>query len=126
MGCRCVIVDKDTTKENAGTKLGIYLHWYGDKETVKELLEDAKAKKPRGVIGDPCYGWARLCQIIADRITADTLAAGYETAKEHAYNTGIGIGTVNTLDCYNFDNGVYYIDDDFNIVRHTNGKELAN
>lgn len=125
MGCRCVIVDKDTTKANANEKLGIYLHWYGDKETVESLLEDVKAKHPRGVIGDPAYGWARLCQIIADKITADTLASPFETAKEHAYSTGIGIGIVNTLDCHNYDNGVYYIDDDFNIVEHTDGQELV-
>lgn len=124
MGCRCVIVDKDTTRENAKEKLGIYLHWYGDKETVESLLEDVKAKHPRGVISDSSYGWARLCQIIADKITADTLASPFETAKEHAYSTGIGIGTVNTLDCNNYDNGVYYIDDDFNIVKQTDGMEF--
>jgi hypothetical protein len=124
MGCRCVIVDKDTNKKNANQKIGIYLHWYGDKETVESLLEDVKAKHPRGVISDPSYGWARLCQIIADKITADTLASEFQTAKEHAYSTGIGIGLVSTLDCHNYDNGVYYIDDDFNIVKQTDGMEL--
>ena len=124
MGCRCVIVDKDTTKENANQKIGIYLHWYGDKETVQELLEDVKAKHPRGVISDPSYGYARLCQIIADKITADTLASPFETAKSHAYETGIGIGIVSDLDCHNYDNGIYYIDDDYNIVKQTDGSEL--
>ena len=124
MGCRCVIVDKDTTKENANQKIGIYLHWYGDKETVQELLEDVKAKHPRGVISDPSYGYARLCQIIADKITADTLASPFETAKSHAYETGIGIGIVSDLDCHNYDNGVWKIDDDYNIVEHTDGSEF--
>ena len=124
MGCRCVIVDKDTDKKNANQKIGIYLHWYGDKETIESLLEDVKAKHPRGVISDPSYGWARLCQIIADKITADTLASEFQTAKEHAYSTGIGIGLVSTLDCHNYDNGVYYLDDDFNIVKQTDGMEL--
>lgn len=124
MGCRCVIVDKDTTKENANQKIGIYLHWHGDKETVQELLEEVKAKHPRGVISDPSYGYARLCQIIADEITAETLASPFETAKSHAYETGIGIGIVSDLDCYNYDNGVYYIDDDYNIVKQTDGSEL--
>lgn len=124
MGNRAIIVDKDTTKENANQKIGIYLHWHGDKETVQELLEEVKAKHPRGVISDPSYGYARLCQIIADEITAETLASPFETAKSHAYETGIGIGIVSDLDCYNYDNGVYYIDDDYNIVKQTDGSEL--
>ena len=124
MGCRCVILDKNTTKENANQKIGIYLHWHGDKETVQELLEEVKAKHPRGVISDPSYGYARLCQIIADEITAETLASPFETAKSHAYETGIGIGIVSELDIQNGDNGVYYIDDDYNIVKQTDGSEL--
>ena len=124
MGCRCVIVDKDTTKENANQKIGIYLHWHGDKETVQELLEDVKAKHPRGVISDPSYGYARLCQIIADKITEDTLKSPFETSKSHAYETGIGIGIVSDLDCHNYDNGVWKIDDDYNIVEHTDGSEF--
>lgn len=124
MGCRCVIVDKETTKENAGQKLGIYLHWYGDKETVESLLEDVKAKHPRGVIGDPSYGWARLCQIIADRLTKDCQESEFETARNDAYSTGIGIGIVSQLDCHNYDNGVWKIDDEFNIVEHTDGSEF--
>lgn len=124
MGNRAIIVDKDTTKENANQKIGIYLHWHGDKETVQELLEEVKAKHPRGVISDPSYGYARLCQIIADEITAETLASPFEISKSHAYETGIGIGIVSDLDCYNYDNGVYYIDDDYNIVKQTDGSEL--
>ena len=124
MGNRAIIVDKDTTKENANQKIGIYLHWHGDKETVQELLEKVKAKHPRGVISDPSYGYARLCQIIADEITAETLASPFETAKSHAYETGIGIGIVSDLDCHNYDNGVWKIDDDYNIVEHTDGSEF--
>ena len=124
MGNRCVLVSKDTTKQNANQKIGIYLHWYGDKETVQELLEEVKAKHPRGVISDPSYGYARLCQIIADEITAEALASPFETAKSHAYETGIGIGIVSELDCHNYDNGVWKIDDDYNIVEHTDGSEF--
>lgn len=124
MGNRCCIVDKNTTKENANQKIGIYLHWHGDKETVQELLEEVKAKHPRGVISDPSYGYARLCQIIADEITAETLASPFETSKSHAYETGIGIGIVSELDIQNGDNGIYYIDDDYNIVKQTDGSEL--
>ena len=28
------------------------------------------------------------------------------------------------IDCNNYDNGVYYIDDDFNIVKQTDGMEF--
>lgn len=124
MGCRCVITDISVNEQNMDKKLGIYLHWHGDKETVQELLEKVKAKHPRGVISDPSYGYARLCQIIADEITAETLASPFETAKSHAYETGIGIGIVSELDCHNYDNGVWKIDDDYNIVEHTDGSEL--
>lgn len=124
MGCRCVITDISVNEQNMDKKLGIYLHWHGDKETVQELLEKVKAKHPRGVISDPSYGYARLCQIIADEITAEALASPFEAAKSHAYETGIGIGIVSDLDCHNYDNGVWKIDDDYNIVEHTDGSEL--
>lgn len=122
MGCRCVIVDKDTDKKNANQKIGIYLHWHGEENTVKEFLQEAKDKGARGV--SDSYGWARLCQIIADNLTKECLESKYETAKSHAYETGIGIGIVSDLDTQNWDNGVYYIDDNFEIVKHTNGSEL--
>lgn len=124
MGNRCVIVSKDTTKENANQKIGIYLHWYGSEDTVKEFLQEAKNKGVRDVISDPSYGWARLCQVIADILTKSDLESEYETAHKHAYETGMGIGIVNQLDCHNYDNGVYYIDENFEIVKHTDGDEL--
>lgn len=125
MGCRCVIVSKDTDRTNANQKIGIYLHWHGDKETVEAFLEEAKNKGVRDVMSDPSYGWARICQIIADNITAESLNSPYETAHAHAYETSIGIGIVKDLDCHNYDNGVYYIDENFEIVKHTDGQELV-
>lgn len=124
MGNRAIIVSADTTKENANQKIGIYLHWHGDKDTVKEMLASAKDLGQRNVISDYLYGWARLCQRFADMITEEALASQYETARQHAYETGIGIGIVSQLDCHNGDEGVYYIDENFEIVKHTNGKEL--
>lgn len=124
MGCRAVIVDKNTTKENANQKIGVYLHWYGSRDTVERLLQICKDRKIRNVISDPQYGWARLCQAFADKLTQDDLDSGFDDAKEMAYNTGIGIGIVSKLDCRNYDNGVYYIDENFDIVKHTDGSEL--
>lgn len=124
MGNRAIIVDKDTTKENANQKIGIYLHWHGDKETVEQILSSAKDLGQRDVISDPAYGWARLCQRFADIISEECLASPYETSKSHAYETGIGIGIVSDLDCHNYDNGVWKIDENFNIVEHTDGSEF--
>ena len=62
--------------------------------------------------------------ILADKITEDTLKSPFETSKSHAYETGIGIGIVSELDTQNGDNGIYYIDDDYNIVKQTDGSEL--
>ena len=124
MGNRAVIVSSDTTKENANTKIGIYVHWYGSEDDIKRALDKAKDLKVRSVNSDPTYFWARFCQIFANIITEDTLSSQYETAREHAYETGIGIGIVNQLDCHNYDNGVYYINDNFEIEKHTSGEEL--
>ena len=121
MGNRAVIVDKETTKENADKKLGVYLHWYGSEDSVKEFLNVCKERKIRSVLTDSQYGWARLCQAFADCLSDVDIKAGY---KDYAYETGIGIGLVSGLDCANGDNGVYYIDENFDIVNHTDGKEL--
>lgn len=124
MGNRAVIVTEDTTYENSGKKLGLYVHWYGDKDVVQSVLDECKEKGVRNYRNDDLYFWARFCQIFADRISKDSLECEYEIAKKDAYSTGIGIGIVTQLDCYNGDNGVYYINKDFQIVKHTSGKEL--
>lgn len=124
MGNRAVIVSKDTTKENQNQKIGIYVHWYGSEDSIKSFLKDAKDKGVRNVISDPSYGWARLCQVISDTLTKECLESEYETSKSHAYETGIGIGLVSQLDTHNYDNGVYYIDENWEIVKHTSGEEL--
>lgn len=124
MGNRAVIVSKDTTKENQDKKIGIYVHWYGGEDSIKSFLKDAKEKGVRNVISDPSYGWARLCQVISDTLTKECLESEYETSKSHAYETGIGIGLVSQLDTHNYDNGVYYIDENWEIVKHTSGEEL--
>lgn len=124
MGNRAVLVTNDTTKENADKKIGIYLHWCGGEDTVKEFLSIAKEKGIRNPNYDSQYGWARLCQIIADAFTESDLQSPYETARNNAYSNSIGIGIVNQLDCHNYDNGVYYIDENLEIAKHTSGAEL--
>lgn len=113
MGNRAVIVTKDTTFQNQQTKVGIYLHWCGSEDSVKEFLTKAKQKGIRNPNDDSEYGWARLCQIICDEFSADG-----------NHDVSVGIGIVSHLDTNNFDNGVYYIDENWNIVNHTDGSEL--
>lgn len=111
MGNRCVITTCDVNKENQDKKLGVYLHWCGHREDVEKILSECKKRDIRSPEYDYSYFWARFCQIAADYCDKDG-------------TTGIGIGLVSNLDVNNFDNGVYYIDNDFNIVRQTDGTEL--
>ena len=111
MGDRCVITTYDVTKENQYKKLGVYLHWYGPREDVESILAKCKERNIRRPDSDYAYFWARFCQIAADYCGARDVV-------------GIGIDIVSRLDVNNFDNGVYYIDDDFNIARQTDGSEL--
>lgn len=113
MGNRAVIVAHDTNKKNRDKRIGIYLHWCGGEESVKMFLRFAKERGIRGVDSDPQYCWARLCQVIGD-----------EFSKEGDDELSLGVGIVSYLDCNNYDNGVYYIDNNFEIVKHTDGSEL--
>lgn len=124
MGCRAVIVAVGTTKQNANKQIGVYLHNAGSPDTVSEMLAECKRREIRGVISDPSYGWARLCQCFADILSTWSLQSEFEFARKTAFETGIGINTVSELDCHNFDNGVYYINDNFDIVKQTDGSEL--
>lgn len=91
MGNRAVIAMSDDP--NA---VGIYLHWNGGRNSVKTFL---KAAKQLGVRGD--YGLARLTQIIGNYF-GGTLS--------------LDIGPLSQLDCDNGDNGLYIIDENFDIV----------
>lgn len=113
MGNRAVIVAHDTNRNNQDKRIGIYLHWFGSEDSIKDFMQMAKNKHIRGVDSDPQYCWARLTQIIANYIS--------EGGNDEC---SIGIGIVKYLDTHNFDNGVYYIDENFNIVKHTDGDEF--
>lgn len=113
MGNRAVIVSHDTTKENQDKKIGIYLHWCGSRSSVQKFLDIAKWRGIRNVDRDPQYFWARLCQVIGEEFSADG-----------DYELSLGIGIVSHLDRHNYDNGVYYVDSNFQIVKQTDGSEL--
>ena len=92
MGNRAVI----TTRENFDNNgVGVYVHWNGGRDSVEAFLTYCKRKGYRSPDQD-CYGWARLCQVIGNFFGGDA---------------SVGIDTVDQLDCDNYDNGVYIIED---------------
>ena len=98
MGNRAVVAFVgDNGEKNLDECLGIYLHWNGGRDSVEGFLEYAKKQGLRS--GD--YGVARLCQIIGNTF-GGTLS--------------MGVDVVCNLDYDNFDNGLYWVDKNFNIV----------
>ena len=91
MGNRAVITT-ETNFENDG--IGIYVHWNGGYASVNGFLAYCELKGYRRPEIDN-YGWARLCQVISNFFGG---------------TTSIGIDCVGRLDCDNYDNGVYFID----------------
>lgn len=91
MGNRAVITT-ETNFENDG--IGIYVHWNGGYASVNAFLAYCEAHGYRRPEHDS-YGWARLCQVIANFFGG---------------GLSIGIDCVGRLDCDNYDNGVYFID----------------
>ena len=92
MGNRAVI-----TASTSHTKgIGIYLHWNGGIESVQAFLDVAKARGFRDPTSDESYGMARLCGLIHEFFGVDQ-------------DTSLGIGTLEQLDCDNYDNGVFVI-----------------
>lgn len=88
MGNRAVI----TTKEG---KIGIYLHWNGGRDSVEAFLKYCEMQKFAKPEEDLTYSFARLTQVICNFFGG----------------TGCcGIGPLNMLDCDNYDNGVYIIE----------------
>ena len=91
MGNRAVVEFKDGT--------GIYLHWNGGPESVLAFLDTAKHFKVRT---NEDYGVARLVQIIGN-FFGGTLS--------------LGVGRAEGMDKDNWDNGTYYVDENFDIDR---------
>lgn len=91
MGNRAVITTKENFENNG---VGVYVHWNGGRDSVEGFLTYCALKQYREPETDN-YGWARLCQVIGNFFGG---------------NCSIGIDTVNRLDCDNYDNGVYFIE----------------
>lgn len=114
MGNRAVVISHDTNKENANEKIGIYLHWYGSKSHIEIFLKEAKKRGIRAIDEDPQYFWARFIQTVTDIVTI----------WDNNYELSVGVGIVSQLDTHNGDNGVYYIDNNFEITKQTDGSEF--
>lgn len=97
MGNRAVIIDRKHMRngEIDPAQIGVYLHWNGGRDSVEAFLEYCDIHGFRNPDEDP-YGWARLCQVIANYMGGDGLS--------------VGIGQAGDLDCDNWDNGVYIIE----------------
>lgn len=99
MGNRAVI----TTSTSKTEGLGIYLHWNGGLESVLAFLDVARERGYRDPAADESYALARLTGVLHEFFgTADSL--------------NIGINTLERLDCDNWDNGVYVIGENWEII----------
>ena len=97
MGNRAVIAFVDDKGKQDKNSAGIYLHWNGGRDSVEGFLQAAKDYGLRS----GSYGLARLTQIICNSFPG-TLSVGVDVVKK--------------LDCDNYDNGVYWVDQNFDIV----------
>src|SRR5690349_12545767 len=94
MGNRAVIILK-THQPVYDNQIGIYVHWNGGRDSIEGFLPYCRLRGFRSPETDS-YGWARLTQVIANYIGGDGLSVGVDTCKH--------------LDCDNYDNGVYFIE----------------
>jgi acylphosphatase len=97
MGNRAVITYAPYNENNAG----IYVHWNGGRASVEAFLQACKELGYRDPASDPSYAMARLTQVIS-AFFPDGLS--------------VGIGAARQLDQHNYDNGVYVIGQDWQIV----------
>ena len=94
MGNRAVITASKSLDVAKSNDIGIYLHWNGGRDSVEAFLKYCELKQYRNPSNDN-YGWARLCQVIANYFGG---------------GNSIGIDKCCHLDCDNGDNGVYIIE----------------
>lgn len=111
MGNRAVITTSKASEVALSNDIGVYLHWNGGRDSVEAFLTYCKMHGYRAPETD-CYGWARLCQVISNYFGGEL---------------SVGIDKCCNLDCDNFDNGTYIIEN-WEIVdrKYFNGAEQQN
>lgn len=98
MGNRCVITAKceEMNEKIADScQTGIYLHWNGGRNSVQPFLDYCQMLGIRSFDEDN-YGYARFCQVVANFFGNNGLSIGVDNCKN--------------LDCDNFNNGVYFVE----------------
>lgn len=90
MGNRAVLCFDEYNDE----AIGIYLHYYGGRESIEAFLQAAR-EVMGDRLGDEAYARARLSMCIGIAIPG---------------NLSFGLGKCEELDCDNNDNGTYIID----------------
>ena len=98
MGNRALLVSKETWENKKG--LGVYMQWNGGRDSVEPILAYCKLKGCRSF--NDSYGVARLCQVLGN-FFGGTLSVGVDYYFNLNHNPYC-------------DNGVYVIDNDWNIV----------
>lgn len=126
MGNRAVItfapkseVEKYYDKEKGGINVkgfvaehpklvGVYLHWNGGNDSVVPFCNACKEIGFRCPTNDFSYGVARFVQLVAN------FFGGCDPCS-------VGVNTIDRLDCDNYDNGVFIVGEDWQIV----GREFS-
>lgn len=97
MGNRAVITASTSTTKG----IGIYVHWNGGPESVQAFLDTCEQRGYRDPASDEGYAMARLCAVICEFFDG---------------GLSVGIGTLDHMDCDNWDNGVYVIGAGWKVV----------
>lgn len=83
--------------------VGVYLHWNGGKDSIVPFCRACKQIGFRCPTDDFSYGVARFVQLVANFFGGLT-------------DTSVGVNTLEHLDCNNYDNGVFVVGEDWEIV----------
>ena len=94
MGNRAVITASTSKNTKGSNDIGVYLHWNGGRPSVEGFLKYCKMQGFRSPETDN-YGYARLCQVIGNFFGG---------------GLSVGVDKCVCLDCDNWDNGVYVIE----------------
>jgi hypothetical protein len=94
MGNRAVVTVK-------GSKVGLYLHWNGGRESVQAFLRAAKDLGVRDPVNDASYFYSRFAQVVSNFFGGTTC---------------VGLEALSELDCVNGDNGVFVVGEGFKIL----------
>lgn len=87
-------------------RVGVYLHWNGGRDSIKAFLAACKELGYRVGASDS-YGVARFTQMVCNFFGSDGLSCGVDTLERSDTN--------------NYDNGVYVVGDNWEII----GREFA-